>query len=125
MTDKTPSVLLVDDDPYTRQIFQLIMDHLKYSNYSTIDNATLAIDYLQVHDTQFVIVDLFMPTIDGFKLLDMIREIDSNQNCRVVATTSYYNNSTEEKVKRRGFDAYLPKPLKLENIVSLMESLSE
>ncbi|MBI5666384.1 MAG: response regulator [Chloroflexi bacterium] len=116
MTTQTLSVLLVDDDPYVCDIFQLILQHHELP-LTTFDNAQQAIQYLQAHSTDIVILDLFLPEMDGYRALDAIRRLPGGRRCKVIATTAYYTQDTGTEVMNRGFDGYLPKPVLPEKLV--------
>ena len=55
-------------------------------------------------------MDIFLPSIDGFQALKSIRKEALSPKCRVIATTAYYTNDTQQEVMQRGFDGYIPKP---------------
>lgn len=122
MPQSTWSVLLVDDDPHTCNIFQLAMEHHNIP-LTIMNTAEQALDYMEHHKPEVVILDLFLPDIDGYQALKRIKARVESPTCRFVATTAYYTNDTRQDVMQYGFDGYLPKPFDTEKLVAYLRSM--
>lgn len=109
MVKENLSVLLVDDDPYSQEVFELVMAHHNLP-HTVVDDAETALDYLQNNTPDVVVMDIFLPGLDGYQALDRIRRIAGISGCRVIATTAYYTRDTQQEVLNRGFDGYVAKP---------------
>ncbi len=111
-----PSILLVDDDTDAGNIFNLVMEH--YGVRTTIlTDGEEAIRHLEEQQYEVVVLDLFLPGIDGYKTLDRIRKAGINHVAKYVATTAYYTRDTVNEVLNRGFDGYLQKPFAAESLI--------
>jgi two-component system nitrogen regulation response regulator GlnG len=104
------SVLLVDDDPHVRDVFQLVMKHYKMP-LAVASDAESALDYLKSNTPDVIVMDLFLPGLDGYQALNRIRKGALASGSKIVATTAYYTQDTETEVFQRGFDGYLAKPI--------------
>lgn len=102
-------VLLIDDDPHTVAIFELLMQNFRIP-FSTMQDPASTLDYLRRHTPGVIVIDLFLPTCDGFQMLTQICEVVNRSTCRILATTAYYTKDTRREVIERGFDGYVPKP---------------
>jgi CheY-like chemotaxis protein len=122
MTDKPISVLLVDDDPDTRNVFQLVMDHYQMQ-LTVAEDAETALNYLRANTPDVIVMDIFLPGIDGYQALHQIRKYALVPDCRVVATTAYYTADTQKDVLAWGFSGYLPKPLNPSNLVPYLQQI--
>lgn len=122
---KTPfSVLLLDDDFHTRELFELVFAHHELELISvTTTGAALA--HLRKHTPDVVVIDLVMPEIDGFTALAEMRKVAANPATPFVATTAYYSSDTAEKVYAHGFHGYLPKPFSVEELVPKLRSFAQ
>ncbi len=109
MSNRPITVLLVDDDPDVQSVFEIMMRHYKMS-FNIVGDAETAIDFLRSHKPDVVLMDIFLPGMDGYQALDRIRRTSIASNSRIIATTAYYTNDTQQEVINRGFDGYLPKP---------------
>lgn len=122
VTEKIISILLVDDDPHTCEIFKLVMDYNQLP-LVVFSEPEAAIRYLQENAPNVVVLDLFLPEMDGYQVLDQIRATALDPHCRVIATTAYYTNDTGQEVKRRGFDGFLAKPFAAESLVPYLQHI--
>ena len=119
MDKSTLSVLLVDDDPYTCELFKLIFEFNQLPLHIAT-NSEEAIDYLQTNSPDVVVLDLFLPGTDGYHTLDSIRQLTPNGDVKVVAFTAYYTQETPEDVHKRGFDGYIAKPFEPTELVNTL-----
>ncbi len=103
------SILLVDDDPHTCAIFEMLMEHYDIPHL-VARNAPNALQVLQEYQPNIIIIDLFLPGTDGFQMMRQIRERIDSSLVRILATTAYYTKDTRRDVIARGFDGYVPKP---------------
>jgi CheY-like chemotaxis protein len=122
--EDTFSIILVDDDPHVCNIFELVMNHNQLS-LMIFSEAEQAIQYLQENTSDVVVLDLFLPGLDGYQALDQIRKTALDPSCRVVATTAYYTNDTRQEIEARGFNGYLPKPFAAKNLVAYLQSVAD
>lgn len=116
------SILLVDDDPHACEVMQLVMRHHQLP-LTILGDAESALDYLKSNNPDIVIMDIFLPGIDGYQALRRIRQTSLAPDSRFVATTAYYTNDTEQEIAKRGFDGYIPKPFDSSRLVSYLESI--
>lgn len=121
MSTSPLSVLLVDDDPDVQTVFELVMNHYQLP-YAVVGDAESALDYLRSYTPDIVLMDIFLPGLDGFQALSRIRQSSLAQGSRIIATTAYYTYETEQEVLERGFDGYLPKPFD-EALVNYLQTL--
>lgn len=115
------SVLLVDDDPHSQAVFELVMQHFKLP-FSVVEDAETALSFLEKNSPDIVLMDIFLPGLDGYQALDRIRRRALAPRSRIIATTAYYTHDTEQEVLQRGFDGYVPKPFD-KGLVSYLKSL--
>ena len=123
MPDKLPmSILIVDDDPDARAIFRLVMNHHRLSA-TIVDNGEDALEYLQTHNPNIAIIDIFLPGLDGFHLLKQIQNASLALNSRFIATTAYYTSDTEHEAYERGFHGFIKKPYDSAQLVPYLEQV--
>jgi PAS domain S-box-containing protein len=72
MLDDKVNILLVDDQPAKLLTYQAILADIG-ENLLTASNATEALELLLKNDVAVVLIDVYMPDIDGFQLAEMIR----------------------------------------------------
>ena len=72
MLEDKVNILLVDDQPAKLLTYQAILGDVG-ENLLTASNATEALELLLKNDVAVVLIDVYMPDIDGFQLAAMIR----------------------------------------------------
>lgn len=124
MTTKPLTVLLIDDDPDTRNMFQIVMSHYNI-NYATADTAQNAFNYLNGNVPDVILVDIMLPDMDGYQALDYIRENTLASQSNIIATTAYYTAMTQSEVLERGFNGYLPKPFNPTTLIPYLQQIAK
>lgn len=123
MSSRSPiSVLLVDDDADTRNIFRVVMAHHNL-DLTVAEDAETALEYLQTHSPDIIVLDIFMPGTDGPQALAQIRRLGLAPKSVIVATTAFHTQQTPRDVEEWGFNGYLPKPLNSSNLVPSLERI--
>ena len=120
MSKKLGSVLLVDDDPHTCNIFQMVMEHFNL-DFTIVNDADAAFLALKTSIPDVIVLDIFLPGTDGYQIFNRIRQQSLAPDSAIVATTAYYTPDTQSDVMARGFQGYLPKPLDSASLVPSLE----
>src|SRR5690606_13152581 len=72
-----------------------------------------------------VLLDLGMPTIDGYEVCRRIREQEWGRDILLVALTGWGRAEDRERTREAGFDEHLVKPVGLADVESMLRSRSE
>ncbi len=113
-------VLLVDDD--VRNIFALTsaLEH-KGLQVEIGRNGFEALDKLDaVADIDLVLMDIMMPGMDGLEATRRIRQIPRFQKLPIIAVTAKAMKDDQEQCLAAGANDYLPKPIDLDRLMSLL-----
>jgi len=70
-----------------------------------------ALQLISPQDHVAIVIDLALPGMDGFELLNRIRQDSAIAMLPCIAITAYHTPSLKQRVMSKGFDAYFPKPL--------------
>jgi two-component system, chemotaxis family, sensor kinase CheA len=102
------SILLVDDSPFYRT---MVSAYIKAAGMNCIEAAhgREALDLLEQYKIDLVLTDLLMPEMNGFDLIQNIRDQEVFQDLPVVALTSSVDPMNRERALRLGANAYLIK----------------
>lgn len=113
MTEKTALVLVIDDEEAMRDSCAQILLKNRY-RVETAENGTAGIQKIRDLQPDAVIVDLKMPGMSGFDVLDTLPGIDPH--IAVIVITGYATvDSAVEAMKKGAFD-FLPKPFTPEEL---------
>jgi len=99
--DRFPRVLIVDDNPEVRRLVRRILQ--TQGNYTLFDaaNGREALDQLERERPNLVILDLAMPEMDGFQVLDEMRKSPRTAEIPVIVVTAK-ELTGDEKSRLRG-----------------------
>lgn len=117
-SNDTYTILVAEDEQYN---FQLIEAYFLNSNFITIHarNGQEAIEYcLSNTKLDIVLMDIKMPKIDGITAMKEIRK----QNCKIpiIAQTAYALESEKQDLLEMGFDDYIAKPIKKDDLFQIV-----
>ncbi|HEY9815424.1 MAG TPA: PAS domain-containing protein [Candidatus Obscuribacterales bacterium] len=85
--DRPHRVLVVEDDPATRQMFQRILQKEGWQ-VTTAENGRLGLEAIQAQQPDLILLDLMMPEMDGFEFMDQLRQQDRGRSLPVVVVTA-------------------------------------
>ncbi len=107
------SVLVVDDDPFSRQI---LSEWLRIKNFRVIeaDGGRQAMERIVRDKPDIVVSDMVMPGMDGFQLLDESRPIRADVPFLMIS--GYPSTSAAVKSMKCGAADYLAKPFTPEEL---------
>ena len=111
-----PAVLVVDDDQALRGFFTTLLS----KNGFTVDTAAdgkVAYDQLTHHNYSVILVDLMMPDVNGFELLERMQRESPSLLDRVIVMTGA-SQRTIEKLDTSRVYGLIRKPFDIDQIVS-------
>ncbi len=98
-------ILYVDDDPLARKAFQRRFIGMDYI-VTTVDSGLKALKIFLDHRFDAVVLDVSMPEMDGFAVLEQLKKIDSRLPVMMMSGVS---ESYGERAQRKGCDGFFPK----------------
>ena len=120
------TILIVDDEP---DIVNLTDKFLKTQNYETIkcSNGKEALKIIEekYKDIDLVLLDLMMPGLSGYKVLEQIKSNDLYKNIFVVLFTVKSFNEDIQKGKNLGADGYITKPFSGKALLEYIQNILE
>lgn len=115
-------VMLVDDDEETVDTFRLLLE----TEGAVVDVATSgesALARMDARRPDLLLSDIGMPDMDGYQLVHRLREHVALKDVPAIALSGYGRHSDVEAALRAGFNAHLPKPVLLDNLLSTLMRL--
>ena len=122
-------ILLVEDNVVVRDMFRYAIQKLCMRSKQSLhvevmeaDNGQIAWKQLQEQSFHMVIVDLYMPIMDGGQLIQQLRA--DERLCKLpVMVVSSGGREGRRLAVRSGADVYLDKPIKLKDMMETIETL--
>jgi two-component system phosphate regulon response regulator PhoB len=115
-TRSAERVLVVEDEA---DIVALVVYHLAKANYrvSTAVNGTDAIHLARQENPSIIILDLMLPGMSGFEIIEQLRSSDSTRDIAVLMLTARKDEADRIKGLSLGADDYLTKPFSPQELV--------
>lgn len=114
-------VLIVDDDLPLRGMLCAALRHHGYQPLVAGDGAE-AEQAMRLLDPDLVLLDLMMPGINGWDLLQKMRDQGLMQKAPVIVVSAHLR-VRPEAILDMGVSAMLPKPFNLDELLSLVDHL--
>ncbi len=116
------TILLVDDDLDNQA---LITQALTFygADMVTAVNGVEGLATLAALKPTCILLDLSMPVMDGWAMLEQLRLSSDNQNIPVIALTAHAMQGDEERVINAGFDGYIAKPIDLDSFLDALKRM--
>lgn len=119
--DLTSRVLLVEDNPINQRVAMRMLERLGIEADLARDGQE-AVAAAAAAPYDCILMDIQMPGIDGLEATRRIRQDRSAiHRPRIVAMTATATSEDQERCLAAGMDAYISKPVRLEDLRSLME----
>ncbi|WP_113652596.1 response regulator [Pedobacter namyangjuensis] len=117
--EERKSILIVEDEPMSVMVLEKILKPYDFQLHIAVDGLD-AVEKFRKLKTDLVIMDLYMPKMDGFEASKKIRKISSTTPIIVISTTDV----TEEQLKEEiGIDYLLKKPLNIKKFQDFIHML--
>ncbi|OGW49900.1 MAG: hypothetical protein A2Z50_05055 [Nitrospirae bacterium RBG_19FT_COMBO_42_15] len=105
------SLLIVDDSKSVRDAVQkALIDIGLFTNLFYAENGIKALDILFKNQVDFIITDVIMPGVDGFKLVSTIKNQEKYRNTPVIMLTGQKDSIDKIKGLELGASDYVTKP---------------
>jgi two-component system, OmpR family, KDP operon response regulator KdpE len=107
-------ILIVDDDQI---LSELLFHNLKTEGYEAriASNGSEGLDHFHSFQPDLVLLDLFMPVMDGWEVCERIREVSTTP---IIVLTAQGNEEDIGRGLDLGVDDYLLKPFRLRVLMS-------
>lgn len=124
MTD-TRHILIVEDDPILKNLLGHTFAGKYQMVYASDGNEALAL--FEANKPAAVLLDLMLPTMDGFAVLESIRKrTDELKDVPIIVVSNLGQDSDKERAKMLGATDYLVKAeVSVEEIVARLQKILE
>lgn len=116
------SVLVVDDEP---QVAWVLTWSLEAEGYRTLTarDGVAALRAIREHRPHLMLLDIMMPTMDGWSVLEEMRRLPDEERPRVVVVSALASLRDRARAAELGADAFVPKPFDVEELLEVLHGL--
>lgn len=119
---RSMKIMIVDDNDDAAKALAMLLSAVGY-DVSAETNPQRALEGATRNAPDLLIVDIGMPIMDGYELARRLRAQPQTKSCHLVALTGYGQAQDYAKAESAGFDYHLVKPVKIDALLSLLDSL--
>jgi two-component system KDP operon response regulator KdpE len=110
-----PRVLVVDDEPAIRRFLRTSLTAQRFSVIEAQDGKS-ALEEMQRHPPDLLILDLGLPDIDGFEIIERLRHCGSS--VPILVLSSRNDEAGKVRALDAGADDYVTKPFGMEELLA-------
>lgn len=117
------SYLYVEDDAFSREILRMVMDTVMgVTRLTCFDDSHRLLERLEALNAppDIIFLDVHVKPIDGFAMLDIIRQSEKLQQVHVLALTASLTSQEIAKLRSSGFDGAIAKPISVSTFPDLI-----
>jgi len=111
-------ILLAEDNLINQKIAEKMLKRLGYESTTIVNNGQEAVDIVQKENFDIIIMDVQMPVISGLEATKAIRDL--GVNAPIIAMTANALKGDREICLEAGMNDYLGKPVKIDNLESVL-----
>lgn len=115
-------ILVVEDNDVN---LTLVLDMLSIHDHDVVvaKNGKEALDLVQSHKPDLVLMDMRMPVMDGYEATRQIRKLPDCADLPIVALTASVGNDAQERQIAAGCNAHLSKPIQTSELFKILDEL--
>ncbi len=119
MPVKKTTIVAADDDP---QLLRLMTRNLEFEGYEVLpaSNGVLALEQIEAHGPNLVLLDVMMPRMDGFTVCQRVREFSS---VPIIIVTARGQDQDKVHGLDLGADDYLTKPFSVDELLARVRAV--
>jgi two-component system, NarL family, sensor histidine kinase EvgS len=118
-----PTILVVDDHPNNRLVIQHQLEELNCDVVLAEDGPT-ALTLLDLRQFSLILLDCYLPGMDGYQVARTIRQREqgSQRHQPIIAISAAIDTGHQQRCMESGMDGVLKKPLRLNELQSMIEA---
>ena len=119
---RQPVFLYVEDDPLSREIMEIMLQSLGYTQVTMLENSK---DFMARIETlpsipDVIFLDIHMKPLNGFEMLELLRQSPTFAVRTIIAVTASVMNEEVDRLRAAGFNGTIGKPLDFEHFADLI-----
>jgi len=116
-------VLIVEDSVTMRQLLCFALQRLREVEIVQAGNGLEGLKVVQGGGVDVALIDINMPIMDGFKLIQHIRQDQHHAKLPIIVITTESKPEHVEKAKELGVNHYITKPIRQSEVLQKVRGL--
>lgn len=106
-------ILVIDDEPANAELLEAILADNGYQDVKAITDSRIALEICRTFEPDLVLLDLMMPHVDGFAILEALGSEPVGVSLPVIVLTADESKETKLRVLNAGATDFILKPFDL------------
>lgn len=119
--DTKAKILIVEDNLTNLELFMDILDNAGGYTCVFTTNGEEAIEIASREKPDLILLDIQLPGMDGLTVGNILKSCDDTKHLKIIALTAHALKGDREMFLERGFDGYIPKPIKMKEFLDAIE----
>lgn len=119
-------ILIIDDEPANVMVLEQTLMQDGYKSIKSITDPKEALESYKIFQPDLILLDLNMPQIDGFQVMEQIKEADPSNKVSIMVLTAQINQGVRLRALSAGARDFLTKPfdilevsLRIKNVLEI------
>ena len=110
-------ILIVDDVPLDRVLVEKMLGNFNF-NVHQCENGLECMKEFYYHKPDLVLLDILMPLMDGFEVIEAVRENPAWKDVKIVVLSALNSNEDIVKAFNLGADDFITKPIVMDKLLN-------
>jgi DNA-binding response OmpR family regulator len=117
-----PKILIVDDEPSITVPLKFLMEQNRFE-VMVVHSGEDALAAMDVFEPDLVLLDVMLPSVDGFQVCQQLRDNPQRKHLKVVFLSALTRDLDIAKGNTLGADGYITKPFSNADVVRQVKDL--
>ena len=122
---KKANILVVDDEAANIRLIAKLLEVNGYSNVVCTQDPLQVASLYQQHKSALILLDINMPNLDGYGVMDQLNKLTNNQPPAILVLTAQITQSFRQRALDSGARDYVTKPFEANELLSRVRNLLE
>jgi two-component system, NtrC family, C4-dicarboxylate transport response regulator DctD len=118
-------ILIVDDEPNNVALLEQTLQGVGYSSLRSTMDPREVCDIYKEFKPDLILLDLNMPHMDGFQVMQKLKEIDPSSSASILVLTALQESETRWRALQAGAQEFLTKPIDLAEVICRIQIMLE
>ena len=115
-------VLVVDDEPRLVWMLRFGLEAEGYEIFAAGDGVS-ALEAVRAHHPTLMLLDVMMPVMDGWAVMENLRSLPEGDRPRVVVLSALSSLADRARATELGAEAFLTKPFNVDDVLGVLRQL--
>lgn len=117
-------ILVVEDNMLVQEVYASALQQLD-CDIVTADDGHEAMEHAEEERPDLIIMDIMLPGVSGLDLVQKMKADPALKDVPIIVVTTMATAGDAEKIRAAGADAYLPKPIQVDEFIEAVRKTLE